>query len=125
VVDSPRAVRVFCSAHFSLRVSRRRAFYQTFQVPPEETQGRLSYDLGNRQWEFPKQRGLFHEITTRNACVDGFEVHHKFPHLGPQRMILNARRIEPPGGSQITLLSIEELTRKNKVGVMTLRGLPQ
>jgi hypothetical protein len=31
-------------------------------------------------------------------------------------MILNARRIEPQGGSQMILLSIEDLTRK-KVGV--------
>jgi hypothetical protein len=60
-------VRAFCSAHFSLRVSRRRAFYQTFQVSSEETQGRLLYDLGNRQWEFTKPCELFHEITARGG----------------------------------------------------------
>lgn len=96
-----------------LRVSMaNRAFYQTFQVSPEETKGRLIYHLGNRQWDIPKLRELFHEITTRNSRIDGFEVHHKFQHLGPRHMILNARRIEPQGGSQMILLSIEELTRK-------------
>jgi two-component system CheB/CheR fusion protein len=89
-----------------------RPFYQTFQVSPEETKGRLIYDLGNRQWDIPKLRELFHEITNRNARIDGFEVHHKFQHLGPRHMILNARRIEPQGGSQMILLSIEDLTKK-------------
>jgi chemotaxis response regulator CheB len=44
--------------------------------------------------------------------VDGFEVRHKFQHLGPRHMILNARRIEPQGGSQMILLSIEDITKK-------------
>jgi len=87
-------------------------FYQTFQVSPKETKGRLIYDLGNRQWDIPKLRELLLEITTRNARIDGFEVRHKFQHLGLRHMILNARRIEPHGGSQMILLSIEDVTRK-------------
>jgi len=91
-------------------------FYQTFQVSPEETKGHLIYDLGNRQWDIPKLRELLHEITAHNTRIDGYEVRHKFQHLGLRHMILNARRIEPHGGSQMILLSIEDLTRK-KVGV--------
>ena len=87
-------------------------FYRTFQVSPEETQGRLIYELGNRQWDIPKLRELFHEITARNTRIDGFEVRHKFQHLGLRHMILNARRIEPHGGTQMILLSIEDVTRK-------------
>jgi two-component system CheB/CheR fusion protein len=87
-------------------------FYRTFQVSPEETQGRLIYGLGNHQWDIPKLRELFHEITSRNTRIDGFEVRHKFQHLGLRHMILNARRIEPQGGTQMILLSIEDVTRK-------------
>jgi two-component system CheB/CheR fusion protein len=87
-------------------------FYQTFQVSPKETKGRLIYDLGNRQWDIPKLRELLHEITARNMRIDGLEVRHKFQHLGLRHMILNARRIEPHGGSQMILLSIEDVTRK-------------
>jgi len=89
-------------------------FYQTFQVSPEETNGRLIYDLGNRQWDIPKLRELLHDITARNKRIDGFEVRHKFQHLGLRHMILNARRIEPHGGSQMILLSIEDLAGKNR-----------
>lgn len=87
-------------------------FYQTFQVLPEETKGRVIYDLGNRQWDIPKLHELFDGITARNTRIDGFDVRHKFQHLGLRHMILNARRIEPQGGSQMILLSIEALTRK-------------
>jgi two-component system CheB/CheR fusion protein len=87
-------------------------FYQTFQVSPEETKGRLIYDLGNRQWDIPRLRELLQEITAHNTRIDGFEVRHKFQHLGVRHMILNARRIEPHGGSQMILLSIEDVTKK-------------
>jgi PAS domain-containing protein len=87
-------------------------FYKTFHASPEETKGRLIYDLGNRQWDIPKLRDLFHKITAHNTRIDGFEVHHKFQRLGPRYMILNARRIEPQGGSQMILLSIEDVTKK-------------
>jgi two-component system CheB/CheR fusion protein len=89
-------------------------FYRTFQVSPQETKGHLIYDLGNHQWDIPKLRDLFREITHHNTRIDGFEMRHKFPHLGLRHMILNARRIEPSGGSQMILLSIEDATRKNK-----------
>jgi len=87
-------------------------FYRTFQVSPEDTKGRLIYELGNHQWDIPELRELFHEITSSNTRIDGFEVRHKFQHLGLRHMILNARRIEPHGGTQMILLSIEDVTRK-------------
>jgi len=41
----------------TLRVqSANRAFYQTFQVSPEETENRLIYELGNGQWDIPALR---------------------------------------------------------------------
>ena len=96
-----------------LRVTRANpAFYRSFGVSQKETEGRLIYDLGNRQWDIPALRELFQKLNTRNARIDDFEVRHTFEHLGPRCMILNARRIEPREGSQIILLSIEDATGK-------------
>ncbi len=89
-------------------------FYRTFQVSPQQTMGRPIYELGNKQWNIPRLRELFHKLTTRNARIDGVEVRHKFQHLGLRHMILNARRIEPQGGSQMILLSIEDVTNTKK-----------
>ena len=85
-------------------------FYRTFHVSPKETHGRVIYELGNNQWDIPRLRELFREITTHNTRMDDFEVKHKFEHLGIRRMILNAWRIEPPGGTQMILLSMEDVT---------------
>src|SRR5947199_1823286 len=38
------------------------AFYQTFKVPPGETNGRLIYELCNGQWNIPKFRVLLVDI---------------------------------------------------------------
>jgi two-component system CheB/CheR fusion protein len=99
----------------SLRVTLANpVFYRTFQVSPKETKGHLIYELGNGQWDIPKLRELFHEISTRNTRIDGFEVRHEFQHLGLRHMILNARRIEPQGGTQMILLSIEDASKAEK-----------
>jgi PAS domain-containing protein len=34
-------------------VTANHAFYRTFNVKPDETEGVLIYDLGNRQWDIP------------------------------------------------------------------------
>jgi two-component system, chemotaxis family, CheB/CheR fusion protein len=97
----------------SLRVTLANpVFYKTFQVSPAETKGRPIFELGNGQWDIPKLRELFQKITTHNTRIDGYEVRHKFQHLGLRHMILNARRIEAQGGPQMILLSIEDVTKR-------------
>lgn len=88
------------------------AFYRTFHVSPEEVKGRVIYQLGNGQWDIPALRELFKKFSSHNARIDDFEVRHKFPHLGVRHMILNARRIEPPGGTPMILLSIEDVSAR-------------
>src|SRR5262249_37062112 len=55
------------------------AFYKTFKVNPAETEGRLIYDLGNRQWDIPQLRQLLEEIIPRDSIFNDFEVWHEFP----------------------------------------------
>ena len=69
------------------------SFYHTFNVTPEETEGALIYDLGNRQWDIPKLRELLEEILPQNTIFNDFEVEHHFETIGRKIMHLNARRI--------------------------------
>ena len=55
------------------------AFYKTFKTTPDQTEGRLIYDLGNRQWNIPRLRKLLEEILPRNSFFNDFEVTHDFP----------------------------------------------
>jgi transcriptional regulator with GAF, ATPase, and Fis domain len=89
------------------------SFYRTFNVKPEETEGSLIYDLGNRQWDIPELRKLLEDILPRNTAFHDFEVEHDFETIGRKIMRLNARRIYDEGNrTQLILLAIEDATER-------------
>ncbi|MFH1156857.1 MAG: sigma 54-interacting transcriptional regulator [Pseudomonadota bacterium] len=87
------------------------AFYRTFDVTEDETEGYLIYDLGNRQWDIPRLRELLEDLLPTNTVFNDFEVDHVFKTLGRKIMHLNARRIyREPAQTQMILLAIEDVT---------------
>ena len=85
------------------------AFYQLFQMRPEETENQFVYHLGKAQWNVAKLRELLEEVLTKNTRFENFEVDAEFPGVGRKRLVLNARRIADGGlKTQSILLAIEE-----------------
>ena len=96
------------------------AFYKTFNTTPDQTQGRLIYDLGDQQWNIPKLRMFLEDILPRKSFFDDFEVTHDFPQIGRRTMLLNARRLERDDGApQMILLAIEDVTERQHADVIT------
>lgn len=96
-------------------VSANPAFYRTFQTTPQETDGHMLYDLGNRQWDIPELRQLLEKILPESAKVDDFVIEHDFPGIGRRRMVINARQIGEDSHKHLILLAIEAITdRKGK-----------
>ena len=94
-------------------VKANRSFYQVFNVKPDETEGILIYDLGNRQWNIPKLRELLEEILPQNSAFYDFEVEHKFETIGRKIMLLNAGKIfSEVNQTQLILLAIEDVTER-------------
>jgi two-component system, cell cycle sensor histidine kinase PleC len=94
-------------------VTASRSFYEVFKVKPEETVGKLIFDLGNKQWDVPELRELLETILPQHATFDDYEVEHVFPDIGRRTMLLNARRIpSPPEKPKVILLAIEDITRR-------------
>jgi two-component system CheB/CheR fusion protein len=92
-----------------------RSFYEFFKVNPEETVGRLIYDLGDKQWDIPKLRELLENILPQKTTFDNYEVEHVFAGIGRRTMLLNARQIQRgPGEEKIILLAIEDVTEIKK-----------
>ena len=92
-------------------VSASRSFYETFGVVPAETQGRLLYELGRRQWDLPGLRRLLEEILAKNTHFEDFRVEHDFPVVGQKTLLLNARRIVSDNeGRSLILLAMEDIT---------------
>ncbi|MDT5157444.1 MAG: hypothetical protein QOH51_1801 [Acidobacteriota bacterium] len=93
-----------------------RSFYRTFKVTKEETEGRLIYELGDRQWDIPALRTLLEEILPERTQFDGFEVVHEFPRVGRRVILLNARRIISQERNATTiLLAIEDITDRKRI----------
>ncbi len=108
-----------------LRVQRATtAFYETFLVTREETQGRHLYDLGSGQWNQKRLRELLGSALFRNEPFQDYEVEQDFPHIGRRTMRLNGRRI-PRRESQprTVLLAIEDVTERREVAEIRFRRL--
>ncbi len=99
-----------------LRVQRATpAFYETFLVSREETEGRLLYDLGNGQWNQPRLRELLGSAFFRQQPFHDYEIEHDFPHIGRRTMRLNARRIPRQDPEhRMLLLAIEDVTERRE-----------
>jgi diguanylate cyclase (GGDEF)-like protein/PAS domain S-box-containing protein len=96
-------------------ITANRSFYRTFQVNPEETEKRLIYDLGNRQWDIPGLKELLENILPMNNAFEDFEVEHYFESIGRKAMLLNARKIyRETNHVEMILLAIEDITERKQ-----------
>jgi PAS domain S-box-containing protein len=112
IVETVREPLVVLDTDLRVRTANR-SFYSTFHVAKEATEGRLLYDLGNRQWDIPALRKLLEDILSRNTSFNDFEVAHDFEAIGHKAMLLNARRIYRKGNdTELILLAIEDITER-------------
>ncbi len=116
VVDVVREPVLILDKDFRVLVANE-AFYQMFQVPIEDTENKIVYDLGDGQWNIPALRRLLEGILPKNTFFKGFEVTHDFPFIGRKIMLLNARQIHFEKETavaerfpSIILLAIEDIT---------------
>jgi PAS domain S-box-containing protein len=89
-------------------------FYSTFNVKKEETEGRLIFDLGNRQWDIPELRILFTDIIPKQGVISDYQVDHTFETIGEKIMCVNAKQI---GTSQMIIVAIEDVTEKTQTSL--------
>ena len=95
----------------ALRVERaNRSFYDYFRVTPEETVGRLLYELGEGQWDIPALRQTLDEIVVRASRLEDVEVEHDFPRVGRRTLVVNARKLYRESGQESILLAFEDRT---------------
>ena len=95
----------------SLRVERAsRAFYDHFQVAPEETEGHLLHELGNGRWDIPPLRRALEEVFLKGAPLHDVEVEHEFPKIGCRILVVNARTLHHESGHERILLVLGDKT---------------
>lgn len=123
IVDTVREPMLLLDETLRVRTASR-AFYQTFGVSREDTEGQFIYSLGNGQWDIPLLRKLLEEVLPKEQVVSDFEVAHNFPELGQRVMLVNARRLWSDSGDPLKqiLLVIEDVTERKRIHDELLRS---
>ncbi len=121
IVDTVREPLLILDATLRVR-SANRAFYQTFHVSPQETEGRLIYELGNGQWDIPDLRTLLEDIVPKSSVFDDFELEHTFPDIGRRVMLLNARKLQAGQHGELLVLAMEDVTARKQAEEALLKA---
>ena len=112
IIETIRQPLLVLNRDLSVR-SANRAFYDQFHVRPQETTGRLVYDLGNGQWDIQGLRMLLDEVLSKDQAIIDFDVEHDFRDIGCRSMLLNARKLAREGDrDELILLAIEDITKR-------------
>lgn len=91
------------------------SFYRDFEVTQKETEGRLIYELGNRQWDISALRQLLEDILPKQTFVVDYEVTHDFENIGTRTMLLSANRLESREDTpELILLNILDVTERER-----------
>jgi two-component system, chemotaxis family, CheB/CheR fusion protein len=97
-------------------ISANRAFYQFFKCVPQETENRLVYELGDRQWGILALRNLLEEVLPKDSVFQDFRVDFDFPGIGRRTMLLNARRLHRDRErADLILLALEDITARQEM----------
>ena len=113
IVDTVREPLLMLDPTLRVR-SANRAFYQTFQVSPQETEDHLIYELGNGQWDIPALRTLLEDIIPQKSVFDNYELEHDFPVIGRRVMLLNARELRAGNHTELLVLAMEDVTERRR-----------
>jgi two-component system CheB/CheR fusion protein len=110
IVESVPIPFLVLDDHLRIRMANP-AFYEQFDIDPKETEGRLIYDLGDRQWDIAELRRLLTSVLPHDERFSDYEMEHTFQKLGRRTMLLSGRRLDHV---QMILLAIEDITERRE-----------
>jgi PAS domain S-box-containing protein len=89
------------------------AFYTSFNVKKEDTEGRLVQDLGDGQWKSPELRALLEGVLTPDGAFVDFEVRHDFLEgVGQRNMLIRGDRTDQSVPFALIRMGIEDGTTR-------------
>ncbi len=95
------------------------SFYRTFLIDAQKTEGRLLYDIGEKQWNRPEIKELVNNILLHDQYFDGYEMLYHLPNVGPRTMLVNGRKVVQKANRQeLILLAFEDITDRRKAQML-------
>lgn len=93
------------------------AFYRFFQASPENTEGRVVYDVEGGSWDVPDLRVLLGEVLPSHKVFHDFELERVFPKIGNKVLLLSAHQLDT---MQMILVGMNDVTDR-KIAERALR----
>ena len=95
--------------------SGNRAFYTTFGVSRDETQGVALYELGNGAFDLAPLRAQLEAMLADGRALQPAEVDHVIPGQGRRTLALDARPLSVPGHSERrVLVTFQDVTARKR-----------
>lgn len=118
IVETVHSPLLVLNANLQVRMANK-AFYRTFKLIPEKTEGSFIYELADNAWEIPSLREHLNDLLAKKAKIKYFELKHFFPGLGELVLDVNAYRLLKDDNPNETLIllafnNISELLRANR-----------
>lgn len=90
-----------------------RAFCRTFQVTPDEIEGRWFPELGIGDRNVPRLRAFLNKVLAQEDQIEGLKFEHDVPTIGPRSLVINVQRLnESSVPDHLILLEIEDITER-------------
>jgi two-component system, chemotaxis family, CheB/CheR fusion protein len=92
-------------------VSANASFYRSYKTERRDTEGKLLYELGNKQWNTTEMRSLLENLLTSRTPFINYELTQKVTNAGERTMLLNGQLITSQDlKEELILLAIEDIT---------------
>ncbi|SDH00489.1 CheR family methyltransferase [Chitinophaga filiformis] len=92
-------------------VSANASFYRTFKMERKETEGKLLYEMGNKQWNTSDLRSLMENLLTSRTPFANYELTYKDSVNGQRTIKMNGQLITSQDlKEELILIAIEDIT---------------
>lgn len=92
-------------------VSANASFYRAFKMERKETEGKLLYELGSKQWNTSDLRALMENLLTSRTPFANYELTYKSSANGLRTIMMNGQLITSQDlKEELILIAIEDIT---------------
>ncbi len=114
IVATVRQPLIVLDADLRVR-SANRATQAMFELPTEDIEGKLVYEVASEKLSGARLRGVLEEVLPKNQMFEDMEVAFGPEGAGQRTVLLNGRRLERNGGRErLILLAAEEITERKR-----------
>ncbi len=117
IVQTMHNPLLILTGNLQIRMANK-AFYQTFKLAHENTEGKFIYELSDGSWDIRDLRDQLHMLMGKTISFHDFEIKHHFPLVGELTLMVHTYKLVNVKNTKETLIllafnNISELLKSN------------